>query len=120
MLADLEFDQDGNLLALQYADKAQWTGELAASLLQIAPDGTRTTLVAAGEGLEAATFIHVGPNNEIYVTNKGDRPDVGQVLRVDRTASVLEPTSVLRVLAFGALGGGAWLKRKRKQLADGI
>lgn len=115
MLADLEFDQDGNLLALQYADKPQWTGKLAASLFQITPDGTRTTLVAAGEGLEAATSIHVGPSNEIYVTNKGDRPNVGQVLRVDRTASVPEPTSALRVLAFGVLGGGAWLKRKRQQ-----
>jgi len=26
-LADLDFDKDGNLLALQYADEAAWKGE---------------------------------------------------------------------------------------------
>jgi hypothetical protein len=33
--------------------------------------------------------------------------------RVD-SAAVPEPTTILGTLAFGSLGGGAWLKRKRK------
>ncbi|MBD1925196.1 ScyD/ScyE family protein [Trichocoleus sp. FACHB-90] len=116
-LADLEFDLNGNLLALQYADQPAWKNDFAASLFQIAPDGKRTTLVAAGEGLESSTSIHVGADGAIYVTNKGDRPNAGQVLRVDTTASVPEPSSVLSLLAIGALGATAKLKGKRKQLA---
>jgi len=52
-LADLDFDKDGNLLALQYADEAAWKGNLEGSLIQVAPDGTRTTLISAGEGIKS-------------------------------------------------------------------
>ncbi len=109
-ISDLEFDKDGNLLVLQYADRAFWKGDLASSLIQIAPDGTRTILVSAGEGLEGATAIDISPNNEIYVTNKGDRVGLGQVIKIDRTEVVPEPTSALGVLAFGVLGFGILLK----------
>ena len=108
-ISDLEFDKDGNLLVLQYADRSQWKGDLAGSLIQIAPDGTRTILVSAGEGLEGATALGISPNNEIYVTNKGDRVDVGQVIRIDREP-VPKPTSALGVLAFGAISFGILLK----------
>ncbi len=111
-ISDLEFDKDGNLLVLQYADRSQWKGDLAGSLIQIAPDGTRTTLVSAGEGLDGATALGISPNNEIYVTNKGDRVGLGQVIKIDRTEAVPEPTSALGVLAFGALGFGILLKHK--------
>lgn len=114
-ISDLEFDKDGNLLVLQYADRSLWKGDLAGSLIQIAPDGTRTTLLAAGEGLEGATALGISPNNEIYITNKGDRPGVGQLLRVD-TQAVPEPSSMLGILAFGALCGSTWLGRLRSLL----
>lgn len=84
-ISDLEFDRDGNLLVLQYADRSLWKGNLAGSLIQIAPDGTRTTIVSAGEGLEGATALSIGPDREIYITNKGDRPQAGEVVRVNRT-----------------------------------
>lgn len=124
---DIRFDKDGNLLVLQFADQSQWKGtdtaDLPGSLIQIAPDGTRTTLIAAGEGLESATGLEVGPDGEIYIVNNGVGPDNGQIVRVDDitpSASVPEPTSALGVLALGVLGGGAALKRKRKQLADEV
>ena len=112
-ITDLEFDKDGNLLVLQYADRSFWKGELAGSLLQIAPDGTRTTLVSAGEGLEGATSLAISPDNEIYVTNKGNLVDVGQVVKINRTEPVPEPSSALGVLAFGALSFGMLLKHKK-------
>lgn len=131
-ITDINFDKDGNLLVLQFADQSQWKGAdtaaLPGSLIKLAADGTKTTLVAAGEGLESATGLEVGPNGEIYVVNKGVGPDNGQVIRVDglegagggRTEEVPEPTSVLGVLLLGALGGGAVLKRKRNQLSDEV
>jgi hypothetical protein len=122
-ITDLTFDKEGNLLVLQFSDEAEWKGQdlrfLPGSLIEVAPDGTRTTLVAAGEGLESGTGITVGPDDGIYVTKRGVGT-LGEVVRVERTESVPEPTSVLGVLAFGALGGGAWLKRKRKQLAGEV
>ena len=131
-ITDIKFDKDGNLLVLQFSDQSQWKGAdeaaLPGSLIKLAADGTKTTLVAAGEGLESATGLEVGPNGEIYVVNRGVGPDNGQVIRVDglegaggaRTEEVPEPTSVLGVLLLGALGGGAVLKRKRNQLSDEV
>lgn len=126
-ITDLTFDENGNLLVLQFADESQWKYndgssvlDLPSSLIQLAPDGTRTTLVAAGEGLLSATGVIVGPDDQIYVTNRGVGPGIGQVVRVDDIEAVPEPASTLGVLAFGALGVGSFLKRKQKQLADEI
>ncbi|MCC5625102.1 ScyD/ScyE family protein [Nostoc sp. CHAB 5715] len=121
-ITDLRFDKDGNLLVLQFADQSQWKGEdeaaLPGSLIKLTADGTRTTLIAAGEGLESATGIEVDPSGEIYIVNKGIGPGNGEVLRVDSidgVASVPEPSSTLGLLVFGAVGSGAWLKHKRQQ-----
>ena len=112
-LADLEFDAQGNLYALQYAAEPEWKGDSDGSVIQIAPNGTRTTLVS-GNGIESATALTVGPDGAIYISNKGDRAGVGQVLRIETPEAVPEPTSALGVLAFGVLSVTSFLKRKRK------
>ncbi len=118
-ISDLTFDKDGNLLVLQFGDESQLTGDLTAlpgSLIQLSADGTRTTLVKAGEGLESADGVAVGPDNEIYVTVRGVGPENGSIVRVDRGAEpVPEPTSVLGVLALSAMGLGSKFKGKLKQ-----
>lgn len=122
-ITDIKFDKDGNLLVLQFADEAQWKGggqslqDLPGSLIQLAPDGTRTTLVTAGEGLESATGLNIGPDGQIYIVNNGVGPGTGELVRVDgvSTAAVPEPSSILGLVVFGAIGGGTWLKRKRNQ-----
>ncbi|MFH7027097.1 MAG: ScyD/ScyE family protein [Heteroscytonema crispum UTEX LB 1556] len=110
-LSDLDFDAAGNLYALQYANEPQWNGISGGSVIQIAPDGTRTTLLS-GNGLESATALTVGPDGAVYVSNKGDRPQVGQVLRIDPTAKVPEPSFVFSLLAFSAFGVNSLRKRK--------
>lgn len=82
-LSDLAFDRQGNLYVLQYGNEPQWKGTSEGSLIQIAPDGTRTTLVD-GEGIESATALTVGPDGAIYVSTKGDRAKEGQVLRIEK------------------------------------
>ncbi len=82
-IADLEFDKKGNLYVLQYANEPQWKGPSSGSLIQIAPDGTRTTLVSDNR-LESATAITVGSDGAVYVSNKGDRAGEGQVLRIEK------------------------------------
>jgi sugar lactone lactonase YvrE len=81
-LSDLAFDRKGNLYVLQYSNEPQWKGTSEGSLIQIAPDGTRTTLVS-GEGVESATALTIGPDDAIYVSTKGDRAQEGQVLRIE-------------------------------------
>ena len=120
-ITELTFDKEGNLLVLQFTDTSQITSQdissLPGSLIQLAADGTRTTLVGAGEGLESADGLTIGPDNQIYVTNRGVGPGNGSVVRVNTGAEpVPEPASVLGILALSAAGVGSKFKGKLKQL----
>ncbi|MBE8968234.1 ScyD/ScyE family protein [Nostocales cyanobacterium LEGE 12452] len=119
-LTDLQFDPAGNLYALQYANQSAWKGNFDGSVIKIAPDGTRTTLLS-GDGLESPSALTIGADGAVYVTNRGDRPGLGQVLRIENTKSIPEPNSALGVLAIGAFGV-AWLHKKRnsKPLIDRV
>ena len=110
-LTDLEFDTEGNLYALQYANQSAWKGDFDGSVIKIAADGTRTTLLS-GNGLESPSALTIGADGAVYVTNRGDRPGLGQVLRIENVKSVPEPSSALGILAIGAFGVG-WLHKKR-------
>ena len=110
-LTDLEFDTEGNLYALQYANQSAWKGDFDGSVIKIAADGTRTTLLS-GDGLESPSALTIGADGAVYVTNRGDRPGLGQVLRIEYVKSVPEPSSALGILAIGAFGVG-WLHKKR-------
>ncbi|MHC5594940.1 MAG: ScyD/ScyE family protein [Nostoc sp.] len=119
-ITDLTFDKNGNLLVLQFSDTSQLGGDitnLPGSLIEVAPDGTRTTLVAAGQGLDSADGIDIGPDGKIYITNRGVGPGLGEVLRVD-TAVVPESSSAISLIAISVLGATSMHKRKRtKELA---
>ncbi|MBW4452708.1 MAG: ScyD/ScyE family protein [Nostoc indistinguendum CM1-VF10] len=110
-LTDLEFDTEGNLYALQYANQSAWKGDFDGSVIKIAADGTRTTLMS-GNGLESPSALTIGADSAVYVTNRGDRPGLGQVLRIENVKSVPEPSSALGILAIGAFGVG-WLHKRR-------
>lgn len=120
-ITELTFDKEGNLLVLQFSDVSQIGSQdisnLPGSLIQLAADGTRTTLVAAGDGLESADGLTIGPDNQIYVTTRGVGPGNGSVVRVNTGAEpVPEPASVLGILALSAAGVGSKFKGKLKQL----
>jgi hypothetical protein len=110
-LTDLEFDALGNLYALQYANESAWKGNFDGSLIKIAADGTRTTLFS-GNGLFAPSSLTIGSDGAFYITNKSDRPGQGQVLKIENTKSVPEPSSILSLLALSVLGASLPLKRQ--------
>ncbi|BAZ48428.1 hypothetical protein NIES4103_10360 [Nostoc sp. NIES-4103] len=114
-LTDLEFDTAGNLYALQYANQSAWKGNLEGSLIKIAADGTRTTILS-GSGLESPSALTIAPDGALYITNRGDRPGQGQVLKIENTTSIPEPNSAFSLLTFGALGVGWLLKTKSTKL----
>lgn len=99
------------MYALQYANQSAWKGNFDGSVIKIATDGTRTTLLS-GNGLESPSALTIGSDGAVYVTNRGDRPGGGQVLRIENIKSVPEPDSALGVFAIGILGVG-WLHKKR-------
>ncbi|MFN6480320.1 ScyD/ScyE family protein [Nostoc sp. DedQUE07] len=111
-LTDLQFDPAGNLYALQYANQSAWKGDFDGSVIKIAPDGTRTTLLS-GNGLESPSALTIGADGAVYVTNRGDRLGLGQVLKIENTKSIPEPDSALGVLAIAVLGVG-WLHKKKE------
>lgn len=116
-LTDLEFDSAGNLYALQYANQSAWKGNFDGSLIKIATDGTRTTILS-GNGLESPNALAIAPNGEIYITNRGDRPGQGQIIRVENSQSVPEPSSAASVVAFSLFSLGLLRQTKRdKNLA---
>ncbi len=117
-IVDLAFDPQNNLYVLEYSTQSAWKNNSPGAVIQVAPDGTRTTI--ASDGLIYPTAFTFGPDGAIYVSNKGSIAGEGQVIRIDTTKSVPEPSSALGVLAFGALGIGSLLKCKRKQLADKV
>jgi len=119
-ITELTFDKEGNLLVLQFSDISQIGSpditNLPGSLIKLGTDGTRTTLVEAGEGLESADGLTIGPDNQIYVTTRGVGPGNGSVVRVNTGAEpVPEPASVLGILALSAAGIGSKFKGKLKQ-----
>jgi hypothetical protein len=119
-ITDLTFDENGNLLVLQFSDTSQLGGDitnLPGSLIQVAPDGTRTILVAAGQGLDSADGIDISPDGKIYITNRGVGPRLGQVVRVDGlvTKTVPEPGSLVGLLALAGVGVTAASKKRKHQ-----
>ncbi|MBH8562861.1 ScyD/ScyE family protein [Nostoc sp. CENA67] len=114
-LTDLEFDTAGNLYALQYANQSAWKGNLEGSLIKIAADGTRTTILS-GNGLESPSALTIAPDGGLYITNRGDRPGHGQVLKIENITPIPEPNSALSLLTFGALGVGWLLKTRSTKL----
>lgn len=123
-ITDLTFDEKGDLLVLQFSDTSQLGGDitnLPGSLIQVAPDGTRTTLVAAGQGLDSADGIDIGADGKIYITNRGVGKGLGEVVRVDGlvTRKVPEPGSIVGLLALASVGAtAAFAKRKRQDNLD--
>ncbi|MEB3278706.1 MAG: ScyD/ScyE family protein [Lyngbya sp.] len=105
-ITDIAFDEDGNLLVLQFADEAQWKNsvngslkDLPGSVIKVRPgDGKRKTI--ASEGIFSAAGIQVGPDGGIYVSNNSIGTD-GSVIRFDNTKSVPEPGTILGLLFFG-------------------
>ena len=75
-IVSLAFDATGNLYVLQHLDGP---GITTGSLVRVAPDGTRTTMIA---GLVRATGLAIGPDGAIYLSHRGISIGTGEVLRI--------------------------------------
>lgn len=110
-IIDFAFDDDGNLLVLEYAANSILSGDPTGALIRVAPDGTRTTI--ASEGLISPTALAIGSDDAIYVANNGDSAGEGEILRIKAT-SVPEPGSLIGLLVLGTCGTVSQLWHKHK------
>lgn len=78
-IVDIEFDARGNLYVLQYADAPLLAGNPAASLVRVAPDGSRVTIT---NQLSNPAGLAIGPDGVLYVTDDAFVGGRGRVLRV--------------------------------------
>jgi hypothetical protein len=77
-ISDFTFAHDGGMYVLEYATGPVFFGG-PGRLIHVAPDGTRTVVNAA---LQFPTGVAVGPDDAVYVSNKGSLAGVGEVLRI--------------------------------------
>jgi hypothetical protein len=78
-LIDLDFDPMGNLYVLEYASDSLLKGGTHGSLIQVTPEGTRTTI--SGDELIFPTGLDVTDDGSVYVSSRGLEPGDGQVFR---------------------------------------
>ena len=77
-ITDFDIAPDGTLWIVQYASSPTFFGG-PGLLIRVDRDGTRTVVSAA---LANPTGVLVGPDGAIYVSNRGNLADVGEVLRI--------------------------------------
>jgi hypothetical protein len=77
-IIDLAFDGDGSLLVLEIAAQSLMSSP-DGQLIRLNPDGSRETLI--DEGLTSPTAVAIGEDGAIYISNYGQSPDIGEVLR---------------------------------------
>jgi hypothetical protein len=104
-IIDFDFDNRGGLYVLEYAAEPLFPPAFPnyGQLLYVDPNGTRN-IISSGE-LLFPTALELGPDGDIYVSNQGYIPGIGEVLRFSNPyVSVPEPTLALGLLAFGVIG----------------
>ena len=79
---DIAFGPDGSLYVLEHSTGS--TGppffQLPGRLLKVAPDGTRTSVIA---GLTRPGSVAIGPDGVLYVSNRSTSVGTGEVLRIE-------------------------------------
>ncbi|MCA1990462.1 MAG: ScyD/ScyE family protein [Coleofasciculus sp. S288] len=111
-IADLNFDDDGNLYVLEYSTNGGPSLSGGGALIRYAPNGTRTTLLA--DGLTNPTAFTLGPDGDFYIANKGFVAGQGEVVRYNPqgSTSVPEPTTIFGLLAIATTGATSRLLRQ--------
>jgi glucose/arabinose dehydrogenase len=81
-IIDLALGPDGSLYVLEHSTGSSGPPffQLPGRLLKVAPDGTRTTVIA---GLTRPGSVAVGRHGALYVSNRSRSIGTGQVLRIE-------------------------------------
>ena len=108
-LIDLAFAPNGDLYILEYATNSTLSGDPTGALIQVKPNGDRTTILS--DELINPTALAIAPDNSIYISNQAFLPGEGEILRVQ--VSTPEPTSLLGLLSITIGAVTTNLKRQK-------
>ena len=86
-LIDMTFDAEGNLYVLQHMNQSGWKGKPDGALIKIAPNKERTVLLE-GNGLEMPSALTIGHDGAFYIINRGGRPGIGQIIRIENLKNI--------------------------------
>jgi fermentation-respiration switch protein FrsA (DUF1100 family) len=89
-IADIAFDDAGGLYVLEYDADGILTGSNAGALIYVSPDGQTRTTIAADE-LINPTGLEIGPDGNLYISNKGFVAGQGEVLRLSLEDTTFSP-----------------------------
>ncbi len=108
-LIDLAFAPNGDLYVLEYAVNSTRSEDPTGALIQIKPNGDRTTILS--EGLINPTALAVAPDNRVYISNNAFLAGEGEVIQV--RVSTPESTSLLGL--FGVIIGSIGFRSRFKK-----
>ncbi|MGK7936157.1 MAG: ScyD/ScyE family protein [Xenococcaceae cyanobacterium] len=106
---DLAFAPNGDLYVLEYATNSTLSGDPTGALIQVKPNGDRTTILS--DELINPTALAIAPDNSIYISNQAFLPGEGEILRVQ--VSTPEPSSLFGLLGITIGAVTSNLKRKK-------
>ncbi|TVQ42946.1 MAG: hypothetical protein EA365_13905 [Gloeocapsa sp. DLM2.Bin57] len=102
-LIDVAFDSNSNLYALEYASNVL-PGDLTGNLWRIDTNGTKTRINI--QGLQFPTGLAITENDTIYIANNGFATGVGEIIELQPSNVIPEPSLLLSsvLLNLGFLG----------------
>jgi len=101
------FSPSNNILTLEALRNGELVGSKSVALADF-------EVIGAGPLLHTTLALSGVAFDELHLVASGPDDDGVAFIGIDNVSAVPEPTSTLGVLAFGALGVGSWLKRKKK------
>jgi sugar lactone lactonase YvrE len=87
-ILDIAFDSHGNMYVLEMFQNGLLSANpddpstLTGALIKVAPDGTKTTVMS--NGLVTPTGMAIGSDDSIYISNFGEVPGMGQVIKINQ------------------------------------
>lgn len=113
-IIDFAFAPNGYLYVLEYATNSLLSNDPTGALIQVKPNGDRTTILS--EGLINPTALAIADDETIYISNQGFIGSQGQLIQVNLSnvnpSQIPEPSFIFGLVTFSSLSIATKLLKK--------